>query len=35
MVWHFLMIHDEYGKRVGEMLGITADDVSKLRPLPT
>jgi catalase len=35
MVWHFLMIHDDYGKRVGEILGITAGDVSKLQPLAT
>jgi catalase len=34
MVWHFLMIHDDYGKRVGEIIGITADDVAKLQPLP-
>jgi len=34
MVWHFLMIHDDYGKRVGEIIGITADDVSRLQPLP-
>jgi catalase len=34
MIWHFLMIHDDYGNRVGEMLGITAADVSRLQPLP-
>ena len=34
MVWHFLLIHDDYGNRVGEMLGITADGVRHLPPLP-
>ncbi|HUE45529.1 MAG TPA: catalase [Aestuariivirgaceae bacterium] len=34
MVWHFLMIHDDYGKRVGEIIGVSAGDVSKLQPLP-
>ena len=29
MVWHFLLVHDDYGTRVGKMLGITADDVEK------
>jgi catalase len=35
MVWHFFMCDDEYGQRVGEGLGITADDVRHLEPLPT
>jgi len=34
MIWHFLLVHDDYGKRVGEILGITADDVRNLPPLP-
>jgi catalase len=34
MVWHLLLVHDEYGKRVGEMIGISADDVRHLQPLP-
>ncbi|WP_128253131.1 catalase [Falsirhodobacter deserti] len=34
MVWHFLMVHDDYGTRVGEMLGIRPSDVSGLQPLP-
>jgi len=34
MVWHLLMVHDDYGGRVGDMLGITADDVRHLPPLP-
>jgi catalase len=35
MVWHFLMCDDELGARVGEGLGITADDVRGLAPLQT
>lgn len=34
MLWHFFLIHDEYGKRVGEQLGMTAEDVKNLEPLP-
>lgn len=33
MVWHFLMIEDELGLRVGEGLGISPGDVSHLEPL--
>jgi catalase len=33
MVWHLFMAEDEYGRRVGEGLGITADDVRGLPPL--
>jgi catalase len=33
MVWHFFLCEDEYGRRVGEGLGITADDVRHLAPL--
>jgi catalase len=33
MVWHFLMCEDELGQRVGDGLGITADDVRGLPPL--
>ncbi|GAA4976150.1 catalase [Kineococcus glutinatus] len=33
MVWHFLMVEDELGLRVGEGLGITPDDVRHLPPL--
>jgi catalase len=33
MVWHLLMCEDEYGLRVGALLGITADDVRHLEPL--
>jgi catalase len=34
MVWHFFMCEDELGQRVGERLGLTADDVRHLEPLP-
>jgi len=33
MVWHLFMAEDDYGRRVGEGLGITADDVRGLAPL--
>jgi catalase len=33
MVWHFFMCDDELGQRVGEGLGISADDVRDLPPL--
>jgi catalase len=35
MVWHFFMAEDEWGQRVGDALGISADDVRGLRPLQT
>ncbi len=35
MVWHFFMCEDELGQRVGEGLGIGADDVRGLPPLTT
>ena len=34
MLWHLLMVHDDYGIRVGELLRLTADDVRHLGPLP-
>src|SRR4051795_3065678 len=34
MVWHLLLCDDELGARVGEGLGITAEDVRGLKPLP-
>ena len=34
MVWHFFMVHDDYGRRVGEIIGISAEDVKSLEPLP-
>ena len=33
MLWHFFLIHDDYGSRVGKALGITAKDVPHLAPL--
>ncbi|WP_326635985.1 catalase [Nonomuraea fuscirosea] len=33
MVWHFLLVEDDLGLRVGEGLGITPDDVAGLEPL--
>jgi len=33
MVWHFLLVEDEMGLRVGEGLGISPDDVRDLQPL--
>jgi catalase len=34
MLWHLLLVHDDYGTRVGQALGMTADDVRHLEPLP-
>ncbi|MEU8798052.1 catalase [Spirillospora sp. NPDC048819] len=34
MVWHFLLIEDDLGLRVGEGLGIGPDDVKRMDPLP-
>jgi len=33
MVWHFFLCDDEWGQRVGDGLGISADDVRGLEPL--
>jgi catalase len=35
MLWHLFMAEDELGARVGEGLGMTADDVRGLAPLAT
>lgn len=35
MVWHFFLCDDDLGRRVGDGLGITADDVRHLPPLAT
>jgi catalase len=35
MLWHLFMAEDELGHRVGEGLGLTADDVRGLKPLAT
>jgi catalase len=34
MVWHLFLVHDDYGQRVASMLGMSADDVRHLQPLP-
>jgi len=34
MVWHFLLVEDELGLRVGQGLHISPDDVRHLQPLP-
>ena len=34
MLWHFFLIHDAYGQGVAERLGMSADDVRHLEPLP-
>jgi catalase len=34
MIWHFLLVHDDYGNRVGEGIGVSADDVRGLGALP-
>jgi catalase len=34
MLWHLFLVHDDYGTRVGEALGLGADDVRGLEPLP-
>ena len=33
MLWHLFLVHDDYGRRVGDKLGMTAKDVAKLEPL--
>jgi catalase len=33
MVWHFLLVEDDLGLRVGQGLGIAPEDVNHLRPL--
>ena len=35
MLWHLFMVHDDCGRRVGEMIGMRADDVRHLAPLST
>ena len=34
MLWHFFLVHDDYGNRVAKALGMKADDVKHLKPLP-
>jgi catalase len=33
MVWHFLLVHDDYGTRVGQGIGVSVDDVRRMQPL--
>jgi catalase len=33
MVWHFLLVHDDFGTRVGKAIGVSASDVRRLEPL--
>jgi catalase len=33
MLWHLFLVHDDYGTRVGQALGLGADDVRHLEPL--
>ena len=35
MLWHFFMVHDQYGGRVAEGLGMSVNDVKHLKPLAT
>ena len=34
MVWHLFLVHDDYGRRVGEAFEMCADCVRHLKPLP-
>jgi catalase len=34
MLWHLLLVHDDYGTRVGRAIGLSAEDVAHLQPLP-
>ncbi len=34
MLWHFFLIHDAYGQGVAERLGMSAEDIRHLEPLP-
>ncbi len=33
MLWHLFLVHDDYGARVGQMIGLGANDVRNLQPL--
>jgi catalase len=35
MVWHFLLVDEEYGQRVAEGLGVSLEQVAALEPLTT
>jgi len=34
MLWHLLLVHDDYGNRVSAAIGLSAVDVRHLEPLP-
>ncbi len=34
MLWHLLLVHDDYGNRVGQAIALSANDVRLLEPLP-
>lgn len=34
MLWHLFLVHDDYGRRVGQAIGLGALDVKGLSPLP-
>jgi catalase len=34
MVWHLLLVDEDYGRRVGGGLGLAPADVAGLEPLP-
>jgi len=34
MLWHLFLVHDDYGTRVGKVIGMGADQVRHLQPLP-
>ena len=34
MLWHLLLVHDDYGTRVGKAIRLSAADVRHLEPLP-
>lgn len=33
MLWHFYLVEDDFGRRVGDGLGITLEEVKDLPPL--
>lgn len=33
MLWHLFLVHDDYGRRVGQALGLSAESVRHLEPL--
>ena len=35
MVWHFLLVDEDYGQRVADGLGVSLDNVAALAPLET